>query len=58
MELAIGLLLSVFFYALPAWLIWKDTKTPADEKTVWMLAACVFSWFGYIAFMLMGKGSD
>jgi len=58
MEVVVGGILVTIFYLLPAWLIWQDRDANEDQKIVWILAASVFSWFGYIAFMLTGRHSE
>jgi len=52
MELIAGGLFVAVFYLLPAWLVWKDPNVNDDQKVAWVFAASVFSWFGYIAFLL------
>jgi len=57
-DLILGAILVSVFYALPAWLVWTDSRVTGDSRAVWVTAIALFSWIGYVGFAIMVKPSE
>ena len=49
----VSLLLFVFIWILPVWIIAKSDKTQGGEKVAWILAVIFISWFAWVFYFLL-----
>ncbi len=49
----VSLLLVVFIWILPVWIIAKSDKTQGGEKVAWILAVIFISWFAWVFYFLL-----
>ena len=49
----VSLLLFVFIWILPIWIIAKSDRTQGGEKVAWILAVIFISWFAWVFYFLL-----
>ncbi|WP_218311837.1 PLDc N-terminal domain-containing protein [Alteromonas antoniana] len=49
----VSLLLFVFIWILPVWIIAKSDRTQGGEKVAWILAVIFISWFAWVFYFLL-----
>lgn len=49
----VSLLLVVFIWILPIWIIANSNKTQGGEKVAWILAVVFVSWFAWVFYLLL-----